>query len=76
MTRRELQELIIENYPRNLFEHALDDVKTRAGGLLALMTDDAIDDFARTLGKQRRARNRHNARNRAIVAASKERVTV
>lgn len=76
-SRRQLQELVIRNYPDCLIAAALDTVKYRnrnVGGLLAMLTDDAIDDLSRTLGDQRRATNRMNARNREIVAAASSRM--
>lgn len=63
MTRRDLQELVIANYPSRSVETALDRVKRQHRNPLAVFTDSAIDKIARELGEQRRIANRMTAKN-------------
>ncbi len=77
--RRRRCEAVIEGYPREQVAHAFDELRFRTFGpraLLEMLTDEAVEELAFRITANRRASNRMNARNRAIVAANKERATV
>lgn len=65
MKRRDILIEIINAYPQHQQRHALDRMMFRLGP--DAFTDEAILDWVRCLGKNRRMNNRLNAENRAIA---------
>lgn len=65
MKRRDVHIKLINNYSDAQQRHALDRVLFRLGH--EAFTDEAILDWVRCLGKNRRLNNRLNAQNRAIA---------
>jgi len=53
-------------------DRALDAVIRRAGGLCAALNEGARRDLILTLGDNRRANERYNARSREVFAAAQE----